>query len=43
MVRKGNVLGMTFHPELTGKTNIHEYFLHMIEGERLTSTGNLSR
>ena len=43
MVRKGNVLGMTFHPELTGKTNIHEYFMHMIEGERYTSTGNLSR
>jgi 5'-phosphate synthase pdxT subunit len=43
MVRRGNVLGMTFHPELTGKTNIHEYFMHMIEGERYTSTGNLSR
>jgi 5'-phosphate synthase pdxT subunit len=43
IVRKGNVLGMTFHPELTGKTNIHEYFMHMIEGERSTSTGNLSR
>ena len=43
MVRKGNVLGITFHPELTGKTNIHEYFLHMIEGEGFTSTGNPSR
>ncbi|WP_393971335.1 pyridoxal 5'-phosphate synthase glutaminase subunit PdxT [Oxyplasma meridianum] len=43
MVRRGNVIGMTFHPELTGKTNIHEYFLHIIEGERSTSTGDLSR
>jgi len=41
IVRKGNVLGMTFHPELTGKTNIHEYFMNMIEGEGLISTGKL--
>ena len=43
IIRKGNVLGMTFHPELTGKTNIHEYFMNMIEGEGYTSTGNFPR
>lgn len=33
MVRKGNVLGLAFHPELTKDTRVHEYFLMMIEGE----------
>ena len=31
MVRNGNVLGLTFHPELTGDLRIHEYFIHMAE------------
>ncbi len=33
MVRKGNILGLSFHPELTKDTRVHEYFLMMIEGE----------
>lgn len=39
MIRKGNILGLTFHPELTRDSRIHEYFLGMIEGEGYTSTG----
>jgi pyridoxal 5'-phosphate synthase pdxT subunit len=30
MVREGNVLGTSFHPELTGDTRVHEYFLDMV-------------
>ena len=33
MVRKGNILGMTFHPELTNDLRIHEYFMSMVGGE----------
>jgi 5'-phosphate synthase pdxT subunit len=28
-VRHGNVLGISFHPEVTGETAIHEYFAQM--------------
>lgn len=28
VVRQGNILGATFHPELTGDRRIHELFLH---------------
>ncbi len=28
-VRQGNLLGISFHPEVTGETAIHEYFLEM--------------
>jgi 5'-phosphate synthase pdxT subunit len=31
MVRQKNILVSSFHPELTGDTRIHEYFLRMIE------------
>jgi 5'-phosphate synthase pdxT subunit len=31
MVRQGNVLGTSFHPELTGDPRVHAYFLHMLE------------
>ncbi|HEY3676616.1 MAG TPA: pyridoxal 5'-phosphate synthase glutaminase subunit PdxT [Candidatus Tumulicola sp.] len=31
MVRQGNVLGTSFHPELTRDGRVHEYFLSMIE------------
>ncbi len=41
MVRKGKVLGLTFHPELTKDTRVHEYFIRMIEGEGFTSSGNM--
>lgn len=30
MVRSGYVLGLTFHPELTGNTIIHNYFLGFV-------------
>jgi 5'-phosphate synthase pdxT subunit len=28
-VRQGNLLGISFHPEVTGVTGVHEYFLEM--------------
>lgn len=31
-VRQNNMLAVTFHPELTNSTKIHEYFINMIEG-----------
>jgi pyridoxal 5'-phosphate synthase pdxT subunit len=33
MVRQRNVLGTSFHPELTGDTRIHEYFLKMLANQ----------
>jgi 5'-phosphate synthase pdxT subunit len=30
MVRQGNVLGTSFHPELTGDDRVHAYFLRMM-------------
>jgi pyridoxal 5'-phosphate synthase pdxT subunit len=32
MVREGNVLGTSFHPELTGDDRVHAYFLQMVDG-----------
>ena len=40
MVREGNVLATSFHPELTGDERIHAYFLAMVEdalGKRSTA------
>jgi 5'-phosphate synthase pdxT subunit len=35
MVREGNVLATSFHPELTDDPRVHQYFLDMvIEGSR---------
>ncbi len=31
LVRQKNLLASSFHPELTGDTRVHEYFLKMIE------------
>ena len=31
MVRQGNVLGTSFHPELSGDGRVHAYFLSMIQ------------
>lgn len=28
-VRQGNLLGISFHPEVTGVTDVHEYFIKM--------------
>lgn len=39
MVRQDNVIGLTFHPELTGDSRVHDYFISMVEGERYISTG----
>jgi 5'-phosphate synthase pdxT subunit len=30
MVRQKNILGTSFHPELTGDDRVHRYFLRMI-------------
>ncbi|MHB8146775.1 MAG: pyridoxal 5'-phosphate synthase glutaminase subunit PdxT [Vulcanimicrobiaceae bacterium] len=32
MVRQGHVLATSFHPELTGDTRVHRYFLNMLRG-----------
>ena len=29
LIRQGNILGATFHPELTDDTRVHEYFLSL--------------
>ncbi len=34
LVRQGNLLAATFHPELTGDLRLHRYFLEMFCGER---------
>ncbi|MEA2721203.1 MAG: pyridoxal 5-phosphate synthase pdxT subunit [Candidatus Eremiobacteraeota bacterium] len=36
MVRQGNVLGTSFHPELTGDDRVHAYFLEMVRARRTT-------
>jgi pyridoxal 5'-phosphate synthase pdxT subunit len=33
MVRKGNTLAATFHPELSGDARIHQYFLDLVEAQ----------
>jgi 5'-phosphate synthase pdxT subunit len=37
MVREGNVLGTSFHPELTGDERVHAYFLEMVVGASVLS------
>jgi 5'-phosphate synthase pdxT subunit len=32
-VRQGNLMGISFHPEVTGETRIHELFVSMVLGE----------
>jgi 5'-phosphate synthase pdxT subunit len=29
-VRQGNLLGTSFHPEITGETRFHQHFLHLL-------------
>lgn len=31
-VRQGNVIGTSFHPELSADTRVHEYFLQLVSG-----------
>jgi pyridoxal 5'-phosphate synthase pdxT subunit len=38
MVREGNVLATSFHPELTGDDRVHRYFLEMIKEQGKAST-----
>jgi pyridoxal 5'-phosphate synthase pdxT subunit len=35
LVRQGNILASTFHPELTGDTAIHSYFVKMAAGGKV--------
>jgi pyridoxal 5'-phosphate synthase pdxT subunit len=39
MVRSGNVLGTSFHPELTDDVRVHQYFLTMV-GDSSETIGN---
>jgi 5'-phosphate synthase pdxT subunit len=36
LVQEGRVLAMTFHPEITGDTKLHSYFLTLAHSEALT-------
>jgi 5'-phosphate synthase pdxT subunit len=36
-VRQGNLLGISFHPEMTGQTAIHEYFVEMCKTANFTA------
>lgn len=38
MVREGNVLATSFHPELTDDERVHRYFLEMVESARARGT-----
>jgi 5'-phosphate synthase pdxT subunit len=29
--QQGNAIGISFHPEVSGETKIHEYFLGVVE------------
>lgn len=31
-VRQGNLMGISFHPEVTGETRVHELFVSMVQG-----------
>lgn len=43
MVREGNVLATSFHPELTNDDRVHRYFLDMVRtGARALPKGNTS-
>ena len=39
MVREGNVLGTSFHPELTADPRVHAYFLKMVSEAGATGVG----
>lgn len=32
LVKEGNIMGATFHPELTDDTTIHKFFLNLVKG-----------
>jgi 5'-phosphate synthase pdxT subunit len=31
-VRQGNILGISFHPEITGENRVHQYFVDEMVG-----------
>ena len=33
-VRQGHLMGTAFHPEVTGDTRFHDYFLRLVRGVR---------
>ena len=33
-VKKGNIIGTSFHPELTQDTSLHKYFLHLVQSNQ---------
>jgi 5'-phosphate synthase pdxT subunit len=35
--QQGNVIGISFHPEMSGETRIHQYFLDIVESRRSAS------
>jgi 5'-phosphate synthase pdxT subunit len=37
-VRQGNLMGISFHPEVTGVTSIHEYFVEMCKTADFTAS-----
>ncbi len=37
-VRQGNLLGISFHPEVTGETKVHEYFVEMCKTANFKTT-----
>jgi 5'-phosphate synthase pdxT subunit len=39
MVRQGNVLGTSFHPELTADPRVHAYFLRMVRETQAQNVG----
>ncbi|HVK05033.1 MAG TPA: pyridoxal 5'-phosphate synthase glutaminase subunit PdxT [Armatimonadaceae bacterium] len=39
LVRQGNLLASAFHPELTGDTRLHRYFLDMVSGANAAENG----
>ncbi len=43
MVREGNVLATSFHPELCGDQRVHRYFLGMVEAERARAVRSSSK
>ena len=36
-VEQGNLLGTSFHPEITGEHRFHEYFLSMVRARTLAA------
>jgi 5'-phosphate synthase pdxT subunit len=42
LIRQGDILIATFHPELTSDNTVHEYFLRMARGEKTSSVKQTS-